>query len=84
MNHHGEIYKYVGDEVIITWPEKKGARDANAVRVYQAIRRALVRKTDQYELKYGFSRFSGVASTLARWSSGKWALPARKSPFPAM
>lgn len=54
VNHHGEIYKYVGDEVIITWPEKKGARDANAVRVYQAIRRALVRKTDQYELKYGF------------------------------
>jgi len=52
VNHHGEIYKYVGDEVIITWPEKWGARNANALRVYKAIRSVLVRKTDYYQLKY--------------------------------
>lgn len=53
VNHHGEIYKYVGDEVIITWKEKKGIRNNNAVMVYESVRRTLVRKTDYYLLRYG-------------------------------
>lgn len=55
VNHHGEIYKYVGDEVIITWNEKKGNRNNNAVMVYESVRRALVRKTDYYLLRYGLT-----------------------------
>lgn len=55
VNHHGEIYKYVGDEVIITWKEKKGIRNNNAVMVYESVRRTLVRKTDHYLLRYGFT-----------------------------
>jgi len=31
--YHGQIYNYVGDEVIITWPEDLGLRNANCVRL---------------------------------------------------
>ncbi len=55
VNHHGEIYKYVGDEVIITWNEKNGIQNNNAVMVQESVRRALVRKTDYYVLRYGLT-----------------------------
>ncbi len=30
----GEIYKYVGDEVIITWPMKEGLKDRHCIRLF--------------------------------------------------
>ena len=31
--YQGQIYNYVGDEVIITWPEDSGLRNANCIRL---------------------------------------------------
>jgi adenylate cyclase len=39
----GEIYRYVGDEIIVTWPLAKGARDAAAIACLFAIEDALAR-----------------------------------------
>jgi adenylate cyclase len=35
---HGEIYQYVGDEIVITWVEADGVADARALRCFFAMR----------------------------------------------
>ncbi len=53
VNHHGDIYKYVGDEVIITWPRQSGEKDARALAVFFAIDALIKRKAPYYEGRYG-------------------------------
>jgi adenylate cyclase len=44
----GSIYRYVGDEIIITWPLERGARDAACITCLSAITDALRRKHLNY------------------------------------
>lgn len=44
----GEIYRYIGDEIIITWPLARGARDAAGIRCFFAIEDALARQRTKY------------------------------------
>ncbi|MFC4632536.1 adenylate/guanylate cyclase domain-containing protein [Dokdonia ponticola] len=50
----GEVYQYVGDEVVITWKMKNGLRKANALRCFYRMRDAIVKKEAYYLKKYGF------------------------------
>ena len=34
LDNGGEIYEYVGDEVVLTWKEERGIKDANCIRVF--------------------------------------------------
>lgn len=49
----GEIHEYVGDEVVITWKQKKGLRDANCVRCFFLIQDALNEKGESFERQFG-------------------------------
>lgn len=49
----GEIYKYVGDEVIVTWSEFAGARNANSARFVGLFRDAIAVGAGNYEARYG-------------------------------
>lgn len=49
----GEIYKYVGDEVIITWKYKDGIQDANCIRCFSLIESTIQEKADIYMNRYG-------------------------------
>jgi len=49
----GEIYQYVGDEVVVTWPNGRGLRDAECINCYFRIGAALALVADKYEKKYG-------------------------------
>ncbi len=51
--HGGEIHAYIGDEVIVTWPFKKGAADGRCVRCYFAIRDLLASRAETYENLFG-------------------------------
>ncbi len=51
--YFGEIYQYVGDEVVITWRLKKGLRYAVCLRCFFAIQKQIRRYEDQYMLRYG-------------------------------
>jgi CheY-like chemotaxis protein len=33
-DHHGEIYQYIGDEVVISWPLTEGIRDFNVLHCF--------------------------------------------------
>jgi adenylate cyclase len=49
----GEIYKYVGDEAIITWKMKHAITDANCIRCFTLIKEAIRKKAKYYETRYG-------------------------------
>ena len=49
----GEIYQYVGDEIVITWVEADGVADARAVRCYFAMRVALAADANRFVQRFG-------------------------------
>lgn len=53
MRFGGEIHRYVGDEVILTWEEEKGIAKANCVNCMFAITDAIAVAYDQYMTEFG-------------------------------
>ena len=51
--HRGEIHKYVGDEIIATWPTELGIKNARCVMAVIAAKAALDAKGDDYETEFG-------------------------------
>jgi len=49
----GEIHRYIGDEVIVTWPLDLGIDNANCVRCVLAMREAIARRAGRYQRKFG-------------------------------
>jgi adenylate cyclase len=49
----GEIYRYVGDEIIVTWPAARGARNAACVECVFAVEDALARRRTRYLAEFG-------------------------------
>ena len=52
-DYRGEVLHYVGDEVIVTWPERNGAIDARPLRCFLAMREALARAAPQFSREFG-------------------------------
>ncbi|UII28206.1 adenylate/guanylate cyclase domain-containing protein [Fulvivirga maritima] len=53
IEREGEIYQYVGDEVVITWKLEYGVDKANCVRCFFDIEDIIQRKAHKYMAKYG-------------------------------
>jgi len=49
----GQVYQYVGDEVVISWPLEKGLADAACVQCFFAMTDLLVSTRARYEEIYG-------------------------------
>jgi adenylate cyclase len=49
----GEIYKYVGDEVIITWKKLDGLRNHNCLACFGLIEKRIRERSGSYLKKYG-------------------------------
>jgi adenylate cyclase len=52
-DYRGEVLHYVGDEVIVTWPERSGAIDGRPLRCFLAMREALAKAAPQFEREFG-------------------------------
>lgn len=50
--YFGKVYQYVGDEVVVSWPLKRGLRFALCVRCFFAIQKQIRRYKEQYEKRY--------------------------------
>jgi adenylate cyclase len=48
----GEIYKYVGDQVIVTWKTKDAIKNANCIRCFLLIDELISKQSDNYLKKY--------------------------------
>ncbi|MBW1296897.1 adenylate/guanylate cyclase domain-containing protein [Aquimarina litoralis] len=51
--HEAEIYQYVGDEAVLSWPYKKGLANNNCVNLFFAFQQRKQQKADYYKKKYG-------------------------------
>lgn len=49
----GEIYQYVGDEVVVSWKLENGISNANCLRCFANIQKKLREKAGYYQEKYG-------------------------------
>lgn len=55
----GIIYRYVGDQVVVTWRIKRGIENANCIRTYFNIKNKIKRVRERYIRSYNFvPRFS--------------------------
>ena len=53
IQNGGEIYRYVGDEVIITWKYKKGLINNNCVNCFFAMKESLSKYAKKYDSEFG-------------------------------
>jgi adenylate cyclase len=52
LTSQGEIYQYVGDEVVVSWTVAKGLTDNNCFQCFLRIRQALEQRKEHYNRKY--------------------------------
>jgi adenylate cyclase len=53
VDHAGEIYQYVGDEVVVSWTMTDGLRHNNCIQCFFALKNAIVRQASKYKEKFG-------------------------------
>lgn len=53
INYSGEIYQYVGDEIIVSWKLKSGLQDNNCVECFFAMKAAIRKQSRKYNEKFG-------------------------------
>jgi adenylate cyclase len=49
----GEVYQYIGDEIVVSWDLDKGIQDANCIRCFFDIRDSLSANQKKLQSKYG-------------------------------
>ena len=49
----GEIYQYVGDEIVVSWRDHKGLEKNNCIRCFFMIKEAINRQAKRYQKRYG-------------------------------
>ena len=49
-----EVYQYVGDEAVLTWPYKKGRSDNNCIEIFFDFQEVIAKKRLDYKKNYGF------------------------------
>ena len=54
-NYNGEIYQYVGDGAIISWPVDKGFKENNFLKAYFGFIHLIERRERYYQRRYGIT-----------------------------
>lgn len=49
----GEVYQYVGDEVSVSWPLRKGLKDHRCIRCFFGIQSKLSERAEHYRQRFG-------------------------------
>ncbi len=52
IEHSGELYQYVGDEMVISWPIKKGVQDQNCIRCFFKMKEAIKAKKEWFKKEF--------------------------------
>lgn len=55
INHDGEVYQYIGDEVVITWKAEDGIKNAHCLNAFYSMKENLHRISPRFEEKFGIS-----------------------------
>lgn len=61
IKNHGEVYQYIGDEIVISWKLKKGVQNNNCINCFFDMKNDLAKKRVLYLKKYGiFPKFKAA------------------------
>ena len=52
LNSQGQIYQYVGDEIVISWKTDSGTKNANCLQCFFDIEKSLLEKAAYYQENY--------------------------------
>jgi len=52
LRYKAQVYQYVGDEIVLTWPTQLGIRNQNCLNIYFAFQQRLSDKSDFYMKRY--------------------------------
>ncbi len=55
IQHRGEVYQYIGDEIVITWEQEVGLRNQNCLHCFYAMKKGLEQKSAYFEKTYGMA-----------------------------
>lgn len=55
VEYGGEVYQYVGDEIIVSWLFQAGIRNNNCIRCFFAMEESLRKQADKYREKFGLA-----------------------------
>jgi adenylate cyclase len=53
IRYSGEIYQYVGDEIVVSWKLKNGVQNNNCIQCFFAMRTAIKNQMTKYNDKFG-------------------------------
>ncbi|MEM9672985.1 MAG: adenylate/guanylate cyclase domain-containing protein [Bacteroidota bacterium] len=53
LKYQGEIYQYVGDEIVVSWKYRAGIENSNCVECFFKIQRLLLEKREYFLTNYG-------------------------------
>jgi adenylate cyclase len=53
IRHEGEIYQYVGDEMVVSWKRQKGLSHHNCIHCFFHMKKALQENARKYQDKFG-------------------------------
>jgi adenylate cyclase len=51
--NYGRIYRYIGDEVIVSWNLRSGLKNSNFINTYLSAKEQIRNKAEEYRSKYG-------------------------------
>ncbi len=54
VNCRGEVYQYIGDEVVITWESEQGLKNNNAIECFYQMKKSMHKRSEYYLQKYDF------------------------------
>lgn len=71
IDHGGEIYQYVGDEIILSWPYKQGQKDNRSLNCFFAMRNSLRSKALWFKQNFEVSPTFKAGIHLGRVTTGE-------------
>ena len=55
VQYSGEIYQYVGDEIVVSWKLQNGLRNNNCIQCFYAMKKALITQSEKYINNFGIA-----------------------------
>lgn len=71
IRHSGEVYQYIGDEIIVTWKYKQGLKNNNCINSFFAMKKDLDGRKDFYLKKYGIAPTFKAGIHLGKATTGE-------------
>lgn len=53
VDHAGEVYQYIGDEIVLSWPERTGVREAECIRCVLRMQADLDSRANEFHERFG-------------------------------